>query len=130
MSLMAYCSLCRGDAESALRQYQVVSARHPQLSIGPAGVIQSLARMGQRQAALARLDELNSHWTGRYLSPYQLAMAQVQLGQPALAVSLLSRAVDERDPNALCLPVDPAFDSLAADPRFQALRKTVLSGPA
>jgi hypothetical protein len=57
-------------------------------------------------------------------------MAQVQLGQPALAVSLLSRAVDERDPNALCLPVDPAFDSLAADPRFQALRKTVLSGPA
>jgi tetratricopeptide (TPR) repeat protein len=126
MSLKAYCALCQGDAASALQQYQAVSRRHPQLSIGPAGEIQSMAMLGQRQTALERLEDLASHWTGRYLSPYQLAMARVRLGEPSLAIQLLRRAVVERDPNALCLPVDPAFDSLGGDPGFQALRQTVL----
>ncbi len=130
MSLLAYCALCRGDAAAALRQYRSVSERHPQLSIGPAGEIQSLALLGERSTALQRLQQLVGHWPGRYLSPYQLAMAQVRLDEPDAAIALLTRAVGERDPNALCLPVDPAFDSLGGHPRFDALRRTVLGSPA
>jgi tetratricopeptide (TPR) repeat protein len=128
MSLLAYVALCQGDAASALVQYREVAARHPGLSIGPAGTAQALAALGQHRAARQAADALVNDWSGRYLSPYQLAMVEVRLGQPAVALGLLRRAVDERDPNALCLPVDPAFDSLHGQPDFEPLRQRVL-GP-
>jgi hypothetical protein len=89
------------------------------------GADAELACARQHQAARRALDALVQGWPGRYLSPYQLAMAEVRLGQPAAALGLLQRAVDERDPNALCLPVDPAFDSLHREPAFVRLRERV-----
>jgi hypothetical protein len=53
-------------------------------------------------------------------------MAELRLGEPETALQLLQRAVAERDPNALCLPVDPAFDGLKAAPDFVTLRRQVL----
>jgi hypothetical protein len=53
-------------------------------------------------------------------------MAQARLGETAAALGLLQRAVDERDPNALCLPVDPVFDGLRGEPAFMRLRQRVL----
>jgi tetratricopeptide (TPR) repeat protein len=128
MSLLAYVALCQGDAAGALAQYRQVATQHAGLSIGPVGVVLALAASGQPLAARGALDALVRDWPGRYLSPYQLAMAENRLGQPAAALSLLQRAVDERDPNALCLPVDPAFDSLHGEPAFEQLRHQVL-GP-
>lgn len=126
MSLLAYVALCQGDAASARAQYEQVAAQHPALSIGPLGAVLALAAGGQPRAARSALDALVQAWSGRYLSPYQLAMAEVRLGQAAAGLALLQRAVDERDPNALCLPVDPAFDSLHDEPAFRALRQRVL----
>ena len=126
MSLLAFVALCRGDAAAALPQYQAVARRHAQLSIGAAGVVWCRAALGQHTAARRGLDKLVQAWSGRYLSPYQLAMAQWRLGDADAALTLLQRAVQERDPNALCLPVDPAFDGLRQEPRFVALRGQVL----
>ncbi len=126
MSLLAYVWLCSGDAAAALQQYRAVAERHPQLSIGPAGVVWAQAALGQRAAARRALSALIKTWPGLYLSPYQLAMAELRLGEPQAALELLRRAVLERDPNALCLPVDPAFDSLHGEPAFAALRLQVL----
>ncbi len=127
LSLMAYVALCRGDAEAALVQYRHVAALHPQMSIGPCGRAWALARLGRPDEAREALAALHRHWPeGRYLSAYQLAMAECFLGDPAQALTLLARAVAERDPNALCLPVDPAFDGLASEPGFVALRRQVL----
>jgi tetratricopeptide (TPR) repeat protein len=124
MSLLAYVALCRGDAAAALVQYRQVGDRHPQLGIGAAGQAQALAALGQSAAArhvLARL-----HEQGRGLSPYQQAMVELRLGDADAALALLQRALDARDPDLLCLPVDPAFDALHAQPRFAALRRRVL----
>ena len=52
-------------------------------------------------------------------------LACVRLGQPGAALNLLPRAMHERGPNALCLRVDPAFDSLCGEPRFAALLRHV-----
>ena len=128
MSLLAYVSLCRGQAQNALAQYEAVARRHPQLSIGRAGVVWAQADLAQQVRARQSLQALVQGWTGRYLSPYQLAMAEWRLGASGHALALLERAVHERDPNALCLPVDPAFDGLHGLPRFEALRQQVLGG--
>jgi tetratricopeptide (TPR) repeat protein len=127
MSLLAYVELCRGDAAAALAQYTQVATAHPQLSIGPCGRVWALAASGQHQEAKQALQAVQRTWSqGRYLSPYQLAMAEQLLGDSDAALALLARAVEERDPNAICLPVDPAFDGLASAPRFVALRRAVL----
>ena len=129
LSLLAYVALCQGDAASALVQYRHVARQHPGLSIGAVGEVQALAALGAKEAAWAARDALAKGWRGRYLSPYQLAMIEVRLGQPRAAVDLLRRAVEERDPNALCLPVGPAFDCLRGEAGFLALQQQVL-GPA
>lgn len=125
MSLLAYVRLCQGDAQAALAMYRQVSARHASLSIGPAGEIWSLAALGCTDEARRALHDLQRAWVGRYLPPYQLAMSELGLGDVEAALALLERAVHERDPNALCLLVDPAFDSLHGQPRFAALLRQV-----
>ena len=130
MSLLGYVALCRGEAAVALAQYGRVAAAHPQLSIGRCGQLWALAAMGRQADARQGLQALQRSWAdGRYLSPYQLAMAACWLHDDAQALTLLERAVFERDPNALCLPVDPAFDRLAQAPRFTALRRQVVGNP-
>ena len=132
LSLLAYVALCRGDAEQACVQYRNVCVLHPGLSIGAIGEVMALAALGQREAAQHALLALQQRWQRDqhgYLSPYQLAMAHLRLGAVDLALDLLQQAVHERDPNALCLPVDPAFDALHTLPRFVALRSQVLGDP-
>jgi|CXWL01.1.fsa_nt_gi tetratricopeptide (TPR) repeat protein len=126
MSLLAYVALCQGDAQAALAQYARVAAVHPQLSIGACGQVWALAALGRKAQARQALRSLQRGWVGRYLSPYQLAMAELRLGDADAALQLLQLAVQDRDPNALCLPVDPAFDSLRAVPAFAALGRQVL----
>lgn len=126
MSLLAYVALCRGEPAAALAQYTQVSRRHPRLSIGPVGRVQALAALGDAAGARQTLRALEQEWAGRYLSPYQLAMAEQRLADSQSALTLLERAVHERDPNAICLAVDPAFDALHGAPRFAALVRQVL----
>jgi hypothetical protein len=86
----------------------------------------ALAALGRSADARQALHKVQQGWAGRYLSPYQLAMAELRLGDTGAALQLLQRAVAERDPNALCLPVDPAFDGIKLLPAFVALRRQVL----
>ncbi|HEY0179546.1 MAG TPA: hypothetical protein VGC30_07925 [Dokdonella sp.] len=60
-------------------------------------------------------------FAGRYLSPYQLALIDVRLGDPTSAFAALTRSAAERDPNLIAVLVDPALDALRPDPRFAAL---------
>jgi hypothetical protein len=126
LSLQAYVALCRGDAAAALAQYRHVAQRHPRSSIADVGQVLALAALGQPAEARATLCTLRESWAGGGLSPYQLAMAELSLGDAEGALALLQRALDEHDPNALCLPVDPAFDALRASPRFALLVQRVL----
>lgn len=126
LSLLANVDLLRGRYDASLTRYQRVQQLYPKLSIGWAGVAQALALLGRPDEARACRAELQHRWSGQYASPYQLAMVAVRLGDDDEALSLLARAVAERDPNALCLPVDPCFETAAGDARFQALEQQVL----
>ncbi|MBL8360578.1 MAG: hypothetical protein JNN18_08800 [Rubrivivax sp.] len=126
LALAANVHWLRGDAEAALAGYRAVAQQHPNLSIGAAGCAMVQAATGRHTDADETLAALRARFQGRYLPPYQLAMVEAARGRRDEAISLLTRAIDERDPNAVCLPVDPCFDPIATDDRLQALVQRVL----
>jgi len=60
-----------------------------------------------------------------YVSPYSVAQAHAQLGDRDQALAWLEKAYQERDSRLLALRVEPAFESLHSDPKFQDLVKRI-----
>ncbi|MBV9743258.1 MAG: hypothetical protein JO099_05800, partial [Acidobacteriia bacterium] len=60
-----------------------------------------------------------------FASPYQLAMAEAAIGDKEAALSALDRSFSAREGQLLYLKLEPAFDPIRADPRYQALEKSV-----
>jgi TolB-like protein/DNA-binding winged helix-turn-helix (wHTH) protein/Tfp pilus assembly protein PilF len=57
-------------------------------------------------------------------SPSAIATAYAHLGDRARALDWLEQAVEEHDPWAVYIKVEPAFASLRTDPRFQKITRT------
>ena len=76
---------------------------------------------GNKGAALKTIDELNVLAKHGDVSPYQLAVVYVGLGEKDRAFESLEKAKVERSTLLTYLKMDPRFDSLRSDPRFQDL---------
>jgi hypothetical protein len=76
---------------------------------------------GNKRGVLKILDELETLAKQSDLSPYQLAVVYVGLGEKDRAFELLEKAKVERSTLLTYLKMDPRFDSLRSDPRFQDL---------
>jgi serine/threonine protein kinase/Tfp pilus assembly protein PilF len=61
----------------------------------------------------------------KYVSPWQIATLYTRAGMPDEALDWLEKALEVRDPNMPYLSVDPIFDYMRADPRFQILLNKV-----
>jgi serine/threonine protein kinase/Tfp pilus assembly protein PilF len=77
------------------------------------------AKAGQREEAQAILSELQK--TKQYVSPAELAILYVGLGEKDQAFLSLERAYEAHDVQLQYLNADPHFDSLRSDPRFANL---------
>ena len=76
-------------------------------------------RKAEAQRLLRRLRELSSQ---QYIDPGAIAVIYIGLGQNEQALTWLERGYEHRGPFLiLFLKVDPVFDPLRDDPRFQAL---------
>ncbi len=56
-----------------------------------------------------------------YVSPYNIAQIYARLGDKDLALASLELAYTQRDSNLTYVKVEPAFDGIRSDPRFQQL---------
>jgi TolB-like protein/tetratricopeptide (TPR) repeat protein len=83
------------------------------------------ARLGQRQQTLGYLDRLLSAAASKYVSPYSIAQVYLALGDTESALKYLEWANNDRTNWIMLLGVDPKFDPLRSDPRFQALIKEI-----
>jgi serine/threonine protein kinase/Tfp pilus assembly protein PilF len=117
-----------GQAEVQQGKYQeaiVDINRAVALSAGNTRAIATLghaqAVAGNKKEAQVVLNQLMERSRQGYVSPYYFALLYTGLGEKDLALEWLEKAYDERQPYLYLLKVEPVFDGLHSDPRFQDL---------
>ncbi|MEP6570543.1 MAG: protein kinase [Acidobacteriota bacterium] len=85
----------------------------------------ALAKLGKRDEARAVLDGLLKLSKERFVPPYHIALLYNGVGEPDHALAWLEKGYEQRDPKMAFLKVEPKWNNLRADPRFQNLMKRV-----
>ncbi len=75
-----------------------------------------LGQAGQSEMILEHLQQLSRH---EYVSPYLFAIVYTGLGRKDEAFRWLNRGIEAHDYGVLGMLVDPVFESLRTDPRFE-----------
>jgi tetratricopeptide (TPR) repeat protein len=111
-----------GNYAKAIEEFRIAQTMETQ-PILVAALGNAYARNGQKDKAMEMLDELNQLARGRFVSPYCQVLIYLGLGENSQATDWLEKAYDERSPWLDWLKVEPIFDPLRSDHRFQALYK-------
>ena len=85
----------------------------------------ALAKSGQQAEAQGVLKELLKLSTQRYISPGNIALIYNGLNERDKAIAWLERGVELRDQKMVFLKVEPKWNNLRDDPRFQVLLRRV-----
>jgi tetratricopeptide (TPR) repeat protein len=120
---LGYAYLAKGMYAEAISYYQKAiklgyTGTSTQIYLGAA-----YARGGERNKALAILKRLQT--SKEYVSPGELTVLYVALGQREEAFASLERAYAERDVQLGGLGHEPGFDPVRSDPRFINLMQRV-----
>lgn len=86
-------------------------------------LIMAYALAGDRSQARSLQRELAARSQSGYVSPYALIFGAIGLGEIAAALTFLEKAAEERSIPVKWIGVDPLFDRLRGEPRFQAVIK-------
>jgi eukaryotic-like serine/threonine-protein kinase len=112
----------KGDfsaAIDALRKAVALSGGHSAESVADLGF--AYARAGRTAEAEATLAQLRTAPLGASVAPYHEAVVLAALGRRDEAIAALGRAMENHSWFLVQLAVDPAFDSIHDDPRFQEM---------
>ncbi|AFL87299.1 putative integral membrane protein [Terriglobus roseus DSM 18391] len=111
----------RGELEEAIAAFQ----RAIELSPPSPRIVGALARtyaiVGRKQDASRLLKDLNELSKKRYISPFELALIYFSLGRMDEGFERLELAFQHRCFELITLRIDPRFDNVRDDPRFQSL---------
>ncbi|HEY5992390.1 MAG TPA: tetratricopeptide repeat protein, partial [Candidatus Udaeobacter sp.] len=89
---------------------------------------QAFARQGKTDEARKVLASLREQAKSHYISPYAFAVVLTALGDKARAIDELEHGYDDAGFYISLINVDPLFDSLRGDPRFEALVQKITRG--
>jgi TolB-like protein/Flp pilus assembly protein TadD len=90
-----------------------------------ANLAQVLGVAGYRDEARSLLQEVMAARESTWIPPYWIALLYLGLGEHTTALEWLTAAVEQRDGWRVFCGVEPKFDPLRDDSRFQALVKRV-----
>jgi TolB-like protein/Tfp pilus assembly protein PilF len=111
----------RGDFDESAAAFQRAIQLSPRSPLMHAALGRTLALSGKRNEALRILRDLEDLGTGRYVSPFELAAIHFALAQADEGFIWLTKAFQDRCFELICLRVDPRWQSLRGNPRFQKL---------
>ena len=116
----------KGQLREALAEYKKAAELNEDPLI-VALVARAYAKLGQRDEALKRLEELQQAATRRYVPNYAFALVYAALGDKAKAMDWLEHAYrDHVGPELVLIKVDPMLDPLRGDARFEALAEKIV----
>jgi tetratricopeptide (TPR) repeat protein len=84
---------------------------------------QGYAQAGYRGAMKRAADARAARARESYVLPSDVAMLYAWAGEKAQAVAWLEKGFEVHDPNMPYISVDPTYNTLRSDPRFQALMR-------
>ena len=122
--LLGCCLLWKGDTAGAIAEFQrskiVVTGAWYQGLLGYA-----YANSGDRPKAEQMLRELEEMAKRQYVNSTAFAMIHLGLGEKEKALDWLDKSYQDQESACWYLKVDPIYDSVRNEPRFQALVQKV-----
>jgi len=116
--------VAKGDFASAIATIENAPiALNDPVTLSAAG--HAYGKAGERRKALEILSELERQSSQEYELAFHIAQIYLGLGDHEQALAWLEKACDERSIWLIWLGVDPKFDPLRSDPRFQDLLRRV-----
>jgi tetratricopeptide (TPR) repeat protein len=114
----------KGDFASAIATIENApkAANDPVMSSAVAYVY---AKAGERHKAFQILSDLQRLSGQEYEPAFHIAQIYLGLGDKEQSFAWLNKACDERSVWLIWIGVDPKFDSLRSDPRFENLLKKI-----
>jgi serine/threonine-protein kinase len=111
-----------GRYDEAVQEYeQAMRANHENRMIH-AELGHCYGRMGRTEDAEGVLQELMAANTNEYISPLCFAFAHLGLSHASESLDAIEAAAEQRLGPLIWLSIDPRFDALRAEPRFQSVR--------
>ena len=126
---LAWCYVSAGRFNEALNELPRARelGQNPFTAAGFEGV--SYARMGRRREAQRVLADLRQQAKQHFVPWGQIARIYIALGETDQAFDSLQAAAEQHDQTLLTVKVDPMFDPLRSDPRFDELLTKVGLSP-
>ena len=118
----------KGMNDEAVAEYLKEEARSGRAAADIDGLKAAYEASGMKGYWQKQLELLKEKAKQRPVRSLELAGLYAETGEKEQALEWLQKACVERDPRLISLRVDPTFDGLHSDPRFQNLLRRV--GPA
>jgi len=121
-AFLGWAQSCKLQHESAIASFRKACEFWP--GSGPIAWLGAVyAAAGCRDDAHKVLEQLDQLSKQRYVTPYGVARIYAALGQEGETFKWLTTAYEQRADWMVNLKVDPVFDNLRPDPRFQDLMR-------
>ncbi len=119
--LFANALIDAGQYEAALVESAEAKRLSPLQTLSDTFSAIALARLGRTDEARAVLKSLEATARQTYVPPSHLALIETALGNRDRAFAYLEDALSVRDARLALLKIDPKWNGLRSDPRFQAV---------
>jgi eukaryotic-like serine/threonine-protein kinase len=115
----------KGELSEAVTEFQKALRLQTDYMWATAELARAYALTGKKSEAQKLVDDLETQWKGKRIGTYYIASAYIALGDKDQALGWLEKAYEVRTFYLTWLKVDPEFDSLHSEPRFQDLLRRV-----
>jgi tetratricopeptide (TPR) repeat protein len=109
----------------AIAEFRMAVEYDPKNPQSLANLGHAYALSGQQAQARKVLADLQERSKKGYVSPWDMAVVYVGLGESEKALASLQQGYETHTYPLIFLNVDPRFDSLRSEPRFQALVRRI-----